>query len=182
MLKDRERGLPNLIAPDTTDLVTPEQNGQTFLLEGPTNELTIKLEIVDSAGEVLMQDTIVKKLEAAKERQSVPDETTLLYLKACEMGLGAAKKNHLNFRWLFTATNPKMDSWYRKHVDTEEADQIRSEVGAEEIAEELTRVSGLLQKLKIEEIGVTAFIVNDPVAHEKALHDKITEAKKLLET
>jgi len=162
------------------DLKVPENPDATFVIDGPSKQLTVQLET--DGREVLMQDTIIKQPNVDGENRKVQNETTALYLKAAKIALETAQRHNVSYRWIFNPTDPegKMAAWHRAHVDSEEPDELKSEVTAEDVTAELDRVSRLLDQPNFNSIPMAVKAVENPKAHEQELCRRVDEIRKAI--
>jgi hypothetical protein len=168
---------------ESPEQATPGQNRLVVELSGPSKNLTVRLNLKSKDSQpsnITMGTTIVKTLEAAETGKTISGETTLLYLNAAKIGLEAAKRDKVKFRWQFMPTDPegKMLKWKEAHLDTGTSEEIKTFVSKEDVPKELDRIKGLLLKFGTN-IAITSRQIENLVSHEGKLDRQIDKVRKI---
>ena len=126
---------------------------------------------------IRLQGAIILKPEAARERRTSPRETTLIFLHAVKLALENARRLNVGFYWSFSPTDPegKMAEWKRKYLDSGE---IKKEVAANKIDEELTKIVQKITELNATGINVEITDVDNPGEYSDKMAERLNLVQK----
>lgn len=168
------------IPPKEPTPVDHEHPDRMYNVAGPTRDYQAIVQFEKPGDEpnfVRLQGTIILKPEAVKGRGKSPKETTLIFLHAVKLALETAKKLNAGFHWSFSPTDPerKMTEWQRKYLDSGE---IKKEVGADEVGEELKKITQKIAELDSVDTHIEITDVDNPDEYSDRMVERLNQVQK----